>query len=102
MAFNTNEAASVINQRHAQDFLAGNNVSIGVTPYSTAQLLQVTISAMFHKQLLFTKIPNVQKDTDDLSVFLYFWDRCVNFTNNLLAALYTKVFCVASMFAIWG
>ena len=33
------------------DFLAGNNVTIGVTPYSTAQLLQVSISPTFYEQL---------------------------------------------------
>ncbi len=36
--------------------------------------LQVSISSMFYKQLLGAQIPKAQKDTDDLTVFLCFWD----------------------------
>jgi len=32
------------------------------------------ISPMFYKQLTRAQIPKAQKDTDDLTVFLRFWD----------------------------
>ncbi len=34
----------------------------------------VTISPIFYDQLLHIHIPKVQKDPDDLTVFLCFWD----------------------------
>jgi hypothetical protein len=37
---------------------------------------QVTILPTFYKQLLCAQILKVQKDTDDLTVFLRFWDLC--------------------------
>jgi len=33
-----------------------------------------SISPKFYKQLLSAKIPKVPKDTDELKVFLHFWD----------------------------
>ncbi len=41
------------------------------------------MSPTFYEQLLHTKIPKAQKDTDDLTVFLRFWDLhmktlCIN------------------------
>ncbi len=39
----------------------------------------VTISSTFYMQILSTKIPKVQKDTDNLTEFLSFWDiRALN------------------------
>ncbi len=35
---------------------------------------QVSISSMFYMLLLYAQIPKGQKDTDDLTVFLRFWD----------------------------
>jgi len=35
---------------------------------------QVSISSTFFEQLLHLKIPKAQKDTDDLTDFLWFWD----------------------------
>jgi len=35
---------------------------------------QGSISPTFYEQLLCVKIPKVQKETDDLTVFLCFWD----------------------------
>jgi len=39
-----------------------------------SQEFQVSISPTFYEQLLHTKIPKAQKDTNDLTVFLHFWD----------------------------
>jgi hypothetical protein len=38
---------------------------------------QGSISSTFHGQLLYVTIPKAQKDTNDLTVFLLFWDLCI-------------------------
>jgi len=63
----------VVGQLHGRGFL-GEAVSGGL-PYGNDDP-QGTISSMFYKQLLHTKIPIVQKDSQIISVFLHFWDLC--------------------------
>jgi len=45
---------------------------------------QVSISRTLYQQLLHKQIPKVQNDTDDLTVFLCFWDKNVKVVNMLL------------------
>jgi len=52
------------------------SISLWLSLYLTPSFLPLlwSISSTYYKQLLCSQIPKVQKDIDDLTVFLHFWD----------------------------